>query len=217
LVDAVYSSCALPGIFEPFEHGGFSYMDGGIVDPVPLRFAKTLAPELIIAVDLTVKATFKSPNYKNRVATTMYRAFEIAQEVVVEQLLHANVDFRTALIQPKVGHLSRFEFDGVHEVARQGEEEAVKVLTSHAATRDLVQCGPIEGLACPATPRDFVSVRIDPAACIGCGLCEAICATQAFVAGHGRATVRKSANYECTRDHACARNCPTSAIRLGNL
>ena len=29
LVDAVYSSCALPGIFEPFEHDGYHYMDGG--------------------------------------------------------------------------------------------------------------------------------------------------------------------------------------------
>ncbi len=217
LVDAVYSSCALPGIFEPFEREGYSYMDGGIVDPVPLRFAKTLKPELIIAVDLTVKATFKAPNYKNRVASTMYRAFEIAQEVVVEQHLHAHVDYRTALIQPKVGHLARFDFDSVPDVVRQGEEEAIRVLTSHAATRDLVRCEALEGLACPVTRRDFVSVRLDPALCIGCGLCDAICETDAFVAGNGLATVRKSSNYECSRDHACARNCPTAAIRLGNL
>ena len=37
LVDAVYSSCALPGIFEPYERNGSNYMDGGLVDPVPLR------------------------------------------------------------------------------------------------------------------------------------------------------------------------------------
>ena len=34
--------------------------------------------DLIIAVDLTVKATFKTPNYKARVASTLFRAFEIA-------------------------------------------------------------------------------------------------------------------------------------------
>src|SRR5688572_17573411 len=61
LVDAIYSSCALPGIFEPLERDGYSYMDGGIVESLPLRFAKTLRPELIIAVDLSVKATFKTP------------------------------------------------------------------------------------------------------------------------------------------------------------
>jgi len=217
LVDAVYSSCALPGIFEPYERDGYSYMDGGIVDPVPLRFAKTLRPDLIIAVDLSVKATFKTPNYKNRVASTLFRAFEIAEESIVEQILHMHVDYRTALIQPKVGHLGRFEFQDVPEIARRGEEEALAVLTSHAATRDLVQCGPIEGLSCPVNPRDYVSVRIDPAACIGCGLCEAVCETDAFWAQGEKATVRKLLNYECTRDHACARNCPTGAIRLGNL
>jgi NTE family protein len=216
LVDAVYSSCALPGIFEPFEKNGYSYMDGGIVDSVPLRFAKTLSPDVIIAVDLSVKAHFKPPAYKNRVLNTMLRAFEIAQDVLVEQALHMHVDYRTALLQPKVAHLSRFDFNDVPDIVRRGEEEALRVLTSHAATRDLVRCDPADELACPVVARDYVNVRIDPAACIGCGMCEAVCETDAFVAGPERASVRKPRNYECTRDHACARNCPTGAITLGN-
>lgn len=217
LVDAVYSSCCLPGIFEPYERDGYNYMDGGIVDSLPLRFAKSLRPDLIIAVDLTVKATFKTPNYKSRVASTLFRAFEIAEEVIVEQGLHMHADHRTALIQPKVGHLHRFDFDDVAEVVRLGEEETLKVLTSHAATRHLCNDGLLDGLSCPVTPRDYVSIRIDPHACIGCGMCEVVCETDAFWARGERAEVRKLSNYECTRDHACARNCPTSAISLGNL
>jgi len=218
LVDAVYSSCSLPGIFEPLERGGFHYMDGGIVDPLPLRFAKMLRPDLIVAVDLTVKATFKTPNYKDRVVSTLYRSFEIAEEIIVEQLLHMHQDRRTVLIQPKVGHLARFDFNDVPEVVRLGEEEALRVLTSHAATRHLGRDDAIvPGLTCPVTPRDYVSVRIDPAACIGCGLCETVCETEAFWARGEKASVRKLSNYECTRDHACARNCPTGAITLGNL
>jgi len=217
LVDAVYSSCCLPGIFEPFERGGYHYMDGGIVDPLPLRFAKALRPDLIIAVDLTVKATFKTPNYKDRVVSTLYRSFEIAEEIIVEQLLHMHQDRRTVLVQPKVGHLARFEFSDVPEVVRLGEEETLRVLTSHAATRRLVRHEVLDGLACPVTPRDFVSIRIDSSACIGCGNCEMVCETQAYWAQGEKAEVRKLSNYECTRDHACARNCPTGAIHLGNL
>lgn len=217
LLDAVYSSCCLPGIFEPFERDGYHYMDGGIVDPLPLRFAKALRPDLILAVDLTVKATFKTPNYKDRVVSTLYRSFEIAEEVIVEQLLHMHQDRRTVLIQPKVGHLARFEFSDVPEVVRLGEEETVRVVTSHAATRSLVRHEHFDGLACPVTPRDFVSIRIDSNACIGCGNCEMVCETQAYWAQGQRAEVRKLSNYECTRDHACARNCPTGAIHLGNL
>ncbi len=218
LVDAVYSSCALPGIFEPLELDGKHYMDGGIVDAIPLRFAKTLRPELIIAVDLTVKATFTPPKYKDRVITTLWRSFEIAEEVLAEHQLHMHADNRVALIQPKVGHLSRFDFADVTEIVRLGEEEAYRVLTSNAATRNLVRCDIMDGLACPVTPRDYVSIRIDRDLCIGCGMCEMVCETDAYWSQPGeKATVRKLSNYECTRDHACARNCPTSAIHLGNL
>ncbi len=217
LVDAVYSSCALPGIFEPYEHDGYNYMDGGMVDSVPLRFAKTLNPDLIIAVDLSVKGTFKTPDYRNRVLTTLYRTFEIVEEVLVEQSLHMHVDWRVALIQPKVGGTSRFDFDRLPEVVKEGEEETIKVLTTHAATRDLVQERVVEGLWSPVTPRDFVSIRIDPTRCIGCGMCEMVCETEAYWARGEKASVRKLRNYECTRDHACARNCPTDAISLGNL
>lgn len=218
LVDAVYSSCALPGIFEPHERDGKHYMDGGIIDPLPLRFAKTLRPELIIAVDLSVKATFKPPKFSDRVISTLFRSFEICEEVIVEQQLHMHADWRTTLIQPKVGHLSRFDFNEVPEIVALGEEEAYRVLTSHAGTRELVSSDVVPGLACPSTPRDFVSIRIDSDACIDCGMCEMVCETDAFAARPGeRASVRKLSNYECTRDHACARNCPTSAIHLGNL
>ena len=217
LIDAVYSSCCLPGIFEPFQRENYHYMDGGIVDPLPLRFAKLLRPDLILAVDLTTKATFKTPNYKDRVVSTLYRSFEIAEEVIVEQQLHMHADFRTVLIQPKVGHLARFDFDQVHEVVNLGEEEAVRVVSSHASTRNLVVEEPLAGFACPVTPRDFVSIRIDSNTCIGCGNCQMVCETEAFWAQGGGAEVRKLSNYECTRDHACARSCPTGAIYLGNL
>ena len=135
LLDGLYASCCLPGVFEPWEHEGFHYMDGGIPDAVPLRFAKGLQPDIIIAVDLTVKATFKAPDYKSRVLSTLYRSFESAEEVLVENALHMHADHRTVLIQPKVGHLHRFDFDDVAGVIRMGEEEALKVLTSHAAPR----------------------------------------------------------------------------------
>ncbi len=217
LVDAVYSSCALPAVFEPLEWNGDHYIDGGIVDTVPLRFAKTLQPDLIIAVDLTIKSAYKAPNYKERVLSTLFRAFEIVEDVVVEQALHMQVDHRVVLIQPKVGHLHRFDFSQVPEVIDAGEREALRVLTSHAATRDLCTTELVEGLTCPVIPRDYVSLHIDPSCCIGCGMCEMVCETDGFWAQGGEATVRKLRNYECTRDHACSRNCPTGAIRLGNL
>ena len=67
------------------------------------------------------------------------------------------------------------------------------------------------------TPHEYVSLHIDPSACIGCGICEMTCETGGFEAHGEAAAVKKPFNYDCTRDQACVRSCPTGAIRLGNL
>ena len=216
LVDAVYASCALPAVFEPLEWKGRHLVDGGITDAVPLRFAKLLRPRRIIAVDLTVKATQRLPEVKGHAVGTLLRSFDIVEDVLREQILHANLDATIALIQPKVGHMHRFDFGRVQEVAAAGEAAALSVLMSHPVTRGLVR-EVEEGLSCPVEPSDHVTLHIDPAACIGCGLCEMTCATAGYAARGEKAHVLKPQNFECTRDHACARNCPTGAIRLGNL
>lgn len=220
LVDAVYGSCALPGIFEPLAWKNRHFMDGGITDVLPLRFAKQLKPERIIAVDLSVKPSHRPPRHRANAISTMLRAFDIVESVITEHMLHMHVGPEICLIQPKLGEMHRFDFDGIQELVSAGEREAIRVLTSHPASRDLIgasQAEAIEGLACPVTPLEYVGVHIDPAACIGCGMCEMICETDAFEATSDVAKVLKPRNYECSRDQACVRACPTGAIGLGNL
>ncbi|MBL4771954.1 MAG: patatin-like phospholipase family protein [Planctomycetes bacterium] len=218
LVDAVYASCALPGVFEPFERDGRHYMDGGIVDPLPLRWARMLKPKRIIAVDLSIKGSFSAPKYKKRAIGALFRSFEITQEVIVEQMLHMHGGKGVTLIQPKVGHLHRFDFDEVPAVIEAGRVAAERVLLAHHLTRETVNVDGQDGLACPVEPRDYVNVHLDPSACVGCGMCSMVCESDAFDGLNGSpAQVLKPRNYQCTRDHACVRNCPTSAIRLSNL
>ncbi|MCP5021834.1 MAG: hypothetical protein GY930_08645, partial [bacterium] len=215
LVDAVYASCALPGVFEPFERDERHYMDGGIVDPLPLRWARMLKPKRIIAVDLSIKGTFSAPKYKKRAVGALFRSFEITQEVIVEQMLHMHGGKGVTLIQPKVGHLHRFDFDEVPDVIEAGRLAAERVLLAHQMTCDLVSVEGQQGLACPVEPRDYVNLYLDPSACVGCGMCSMVCESKAFDGLSGiPAQILKARNYQCTRDHACARNCPTSAIRL---
>ena len=53
VVDAVRASISLPGIFTPFESQGRYYVDGGMVNPVPVSAARAMGADLVIAVDLT--------------------------------------------------------------------------------------------------------------------------------------------------------------------
>ncbi|WP_374685096.1 patatin-like phospholipase family protein [Rhizobacter sp. J219] len=50
---AVRASSSVPAVFTPVKIGTREYVDGGLVSPVPVRFAKQMGAELVIAVDIS--------------------------------------------------------------------------------------------------------------------------------------------------------------------
>ena len=50
---AVRASSAVPAVFQPVRIGTHEYVDGGLVAPVPVRFARQMGAELVIAVDIS--------------------------------------------------------------------------------------------------------------------------------------------------------------------
>jgi NTE family protein len=50
---AVRASSAVPALFQPVKIAGREYVDGGLVSPVPVRYAQKMGAELIIAVDIS--------------------------------------------------------------------------------------------------------------------------------------------------------------------
>jgi NTE family protein len=50
---AVRASSAVPALFHPVKIAGHEYVDGGLVSPVPVRYARQMGAELIIAVDIS--------------------------------------------------------------------------------------------------------------------------------------------------------------------
>lgn len=50
---AVRASSAVPAVFQPVRIGGRDYVDGGLVAPVPVQFARQMGAELVIAVDIS--------------------------------------------------------------------------------------------------------------------------------------------------------------------
>lgn len=49
---AVRASCSIPGVFVPAEQWGQEYLDGGLISPVPVRTARQLGADLVVAVDV---------------------------------------------------------------------------------------------------------------------------------------------------------------------
>jgi NTE family protein len=53
LADAVRASTAIPGVFHPVRQGARLLVDGGLVEPVPVRACRELGADVVIAVDIT--------------------------------------------------------------------------------------------------------------------------------------------------------------------
>ncbi len=50
---AVRASSAVPAVFQPVRIGTREFVDGGLVSPVPVRFARQMGAEVVLAVDIS--------------------------------------------------------------------------------------------------------------------------------------------------------------------
>ena len=50
---AVRASSAVPAVFLPVKINGREYVDGGLVSPVPVRFARRMGADVVVAVDIS--------------------------------------------------------------------------------------------------------------------------------------------------------------------
>jgi NTE family protein len=53
IATAVRASSAVPSVFEPVRIGNKDYVDGGLVSPVPVRYARQMGADIVIAVDIS--------------------------------------------------------------------------------------------------------------------------------------------------------------------
>ncbi len=50
------ASSNVPGVFPPLRLGGMQHLDGGVLNPIPVNFAKKLGANYVIASDLSYQS-----------------------------------------------------------------------------------------------------------------------------------------------------------------
>ncbi len=65
LADAMRASSSIPGIFQPVRWEGHLLVDGGLVEPLPVRLCRDLGADLVIGVDI-VPAPYPSTPDRRR-------------------------------------------------------------------------------------------------------------------------------------------------------
>jgi NTE family protein len=118
---AVRASSAVPAVFEPVKIGGHEYIDGGAVSPIPVRFAKQMGADLIIAVDIS--AVPEGQPTKGAIDILM-QTFNIMGHTISEfEMQDADV-----VMRPKLDGVGSAEFSARRLSILAGREAALTVL-----------------------------------------------------------------------------------------
>jgi NTE family protein len=132
---AVRASSAVPSVFQPVSIGGRTYVDGGLVAPVPVRFAKEMGAEFIIAVNISsateAQATASSVDVLMQTFTIM------GQRINQLELKDADI-----VITPSLGTMGSADFNGRNLAVLAGEQAAAAVMPQIKARLKAKQLSP---------------------------------------------------------------------------
>jgi NTE family protein len=131
--EAVYGSCALPGIFPPLEINGLSYVDGGVLTNLPVRKARERGADLIIAVHLGLSATGKMrrPPEQRGIIDILLQANGITMRRILQLQLRDFIDYPLILIEPRLDTRRMFDFNETDRSIRAGERATLNILRDH--------------------------------------------------------------------------------------
>ncbi len=118
---AVRASSSVPGIFQPVSINGREYVDGGLVSPVPVRIARSLGADFVIAVDISDK-----PQHGKTQSTVdvLLQTFTImGQTISRRELPEADV-----VIRPHTPDIRATDFKDRHLAVLEGEKAAAAVM-----------------------------------------------------------------------------------------
>ena len=78
LPDAVRASVSLPGVFQPFELDGHTYVDGGVLENLPTATVHQMQADVVLAVSLPLEPT--APGDLSSLLGVLGRSFSVAIE-----------------------------------------------------------------------------------------------------------------------------------------
>jgi len=115
---AVLASCSVPAVFQPTAIGGKEYVDGGLVSPLPVRVARALGADLVIAVDVS-----RQPGERKGFDTTT----DIVSHsfVVMEHsLAQSEAELADVVVRPDLGKVGATNLAARAPAIAAGEEAA---------------------------------------------------------------------------------------------
>lgn len=119
---AVRASSAVPSVFQPVKIGDHFYVDGGLVSPVPVRFAREMGADFVIAVNISSQPEAQP---SSSAVDVLLQTFAImGQSINQHELKDADV-----VIQPRLGGMKGSDFPGRNTAILAGEQATAALMT----------------------------------------------------------------------------------------
>ncbi len=116
---AVRASCSIPGVFQPTIIQGREYVDGGLVSPVPVRYAKQMGADVVIAVNISTEPS--SQDSSGSLGILLHTTSIMGKSINTFEL-----DLAQVVIQPELKGMRSTDFKSRNAAILAGEEAAFK-------------------------------------------------------------------------------------------
>ena len=130
---AVYGSCALPGVFPPLRMNNLDYIDGGVMTNLPVRMARQRGADLIIAVNLGLPALrdIRDVPEQRGIIDILLQSNGITMRRILQLQLRDFIEYPLILIEPHLPTRRMFDFNETDRSIRAGERAVLNVLRDH--------------------------------------------------------------------------------------
>jgi NTE family protein len=118
---AVRASSSVPGVFQPVKIGDKSYVDGGLVAPVPVRYAREMGADFVIAVNISADPDAQPSTSSLDV---VLQTFAIMGQTI-NRLEMKDADI---VITPSLGAMKGSDFSGRNLAILAGEQAAAAMM-----------------------------------------------------------------------------------------
>ena len=120
---AVRASMAVPGVFTPVLIDGHYYVDGGVVEELPVDVLRAQGADVVITSDLGIKRNFFDPEHPSPV-DILRRSTDIMQAKLTRQ----QADKGDVVIRPAASFMGLLKINGYEESVSAGRLKATEAL-----------------------------------------------------------------------------------------
>lgn len=122
IIEAVYASSAVEGVFPPLEYDGMLLSDGGPIAIVPVEVARQLGARKVIAVDVSLELK------EEKECPTGLQVILRADTVAQDRIRLLDLSMADVVISPRIKAVHWASFSRINYCIRRGERAAREAL-----------------------------------------------------------------------------------------